>query len=396
VISSYRSADLPSGRRAIEAGPDQRADAEAHVGVFEPIVRVDVTAFRIPTAAPESDGTLEWDATTLVVAEPLAAGVRGFGYSYADTSTARLIQDLLAGVIVGRDPMDVPGSWLAMVHAIRNLGRPGVVSMAISAVDNALWDLKAKLLGVPLAALFGRVRERVPVYGSGGFTSYSIQDLEAQLGGWAVDGMTMVKMKVGRDPAADIDRVKAARTAIGPDVALFVDANGAYERKQALEFARAFADLGVSWFEEPVSSDDLDGLRLIRDAGPPGMVITAGEYGYDLPYFRRMLEAGAVDVVQADATRCAGLSEFLRVGALCWSRSLPLSSHCAPSIHVAAGCALPGLVHLEYFADHARIEGLVLDGPPRPIDGHLQPDLSRPGLGIELKRSDAAPWQVPI
>ena len=396
MTTSHRSADPAPAAHQIDADRDQAVGKAVHLGAFDPIVRLDVTAYRIPTATPESDGTLEWDTTTLVIAEPVAAGVRGFGYTYADTSTARLIQDLLAGIVVGHDPMDIPGAWLAMVHAIRNLGRPGVASMAIGAVDNALWDLKAKLLGLPLAALFGQVRDRVPVYGSGGFTSYSTKELEAQLGGWIADGMMMVKMKVGRDPAADFERVRTARAAVGPDVALFVDANGAYERKQALGFAQRFADLGVRWFEEPVSSDDLDGLRQIRDAGPPGMAITAGEYGYDLPYFRRMLEAGAVDILQADATRCAGLSEFLRVGALCWSRSLPLSSHCAPSIHVAVGCALPALVHLEYFFDHARIEELVLDGAPRPIDGHLRHDLSRPGLGVELKRNDVARWQVPI
>ncbi len=365
-------------------------------GAFAPIERLDVSAYRIPTATPESDGTLAWDATTLVVVDLVASGTRGFGYSYADTATGRLILDLLANVVVGRDPMDVPAAWLAMVRAIRNLGRPGIVSMAISAVDTAMWDLKAKLLDVSLATLLGQVRKGVPIYGSGGFTSYSITELQAQLAGWVDEGLSMVKMKVGRDPSADIDRVRAARAAIGPDLPLFVDANGAYERKQALEFARSFADLGVGWFEEPVSSDDLEGLRLIRDAGPPGVAVAAGEYGYDLPYFRRMLEAGAVDVLQADATRCAGISEFLRVGALCWSQSMPLSSHCAPSLHVALGCALPAICHLEYFFDHVRIERLLFDGAPRPVDGCLRPDLSRPGLGLELKHADAARWQVSI
>ena len=365
-------------------------------GSFDRISRLDVSAYRIPTATPESDGTLSWDATTIVIVEATAGERCGLGYTYADSSTARLIRDLLAGVVVGHDPMDIPGAWLAMIEAIRNLGRPGIASMAVAAVDNALWDLKAKVLGIPLATLFGRARERIPVYGSGGFTSYSINELQDQLGGWADDGLAAVKMKVGRNPTVDVARVRAAREAIGPDTALFVDANGAYERKEALRFAAAFADLGVSWFEEPVSSNDLDGLRLIRDGGPAGMAITAGEYGYDLAYFRRMLEAGAVDTLQADATRCAGLSEFLRVGALCASRSLRLSSHCAPSIHVAAGCALPAVVHLEYFFDHTRIECLAFDGAPTPRNGCLQPDLSRPGLGIELKRPDLERWQVSL
>ena len=237
----------------------------------------------------------------------------GLGFSYADPATAALVRDLLAQVVCGRDAMGVPGSWSAMVAAIRNLGRPGIASMAISAVDAALWDLKARLLSLPLVSVLGSARDDVPIYGSGGFTSYSIRELQTQLGNWVASGISRVKMKIGRDPTADVERVCAAREAIGKDAELFVDANGGYSRKQALCQAERFAEFGVRWFEEPVSSDDLDGLRLLRDRAPAGMDIAAGEYGYDLPYFRRMLEAGAVDVLQADASRCGGVSGFLAV-----------------------------------------------------------------------------------
>ena len=173
-----------------------------------------------------------------------------------------------------------------------------------------------------------------------------------------------------------------------------MDANGAYSRKEALGRAKEFADLQVTWFEEPVSSDDLEGLRLIRDQGPAGMDIAAGEYGYDLFYFRRMLEAGAVDVLQADVTRCGGITEFLRVGALCQARSLPLSAHCAPTLHLHAACALPNIRHLEYFHDHDRIEHMLFDGAPVPGGGELRPDLSRPGIGIDFKRRDAEKYAI--
>src|SRR5579884_2436839 len=253
------------------------------------IETIDVSAYKIPTDAPESDGTYAWDATTLVVVEASAGGKRGIGYTYADTATARLTGDMLAKVVQGRNAMDIPGCWAAMVHAIRNLGRPGIASMAISAVDVALWDLKGRLLDLSLVDLLGAVRDAVPVYGSGGFTSYSIGQLQAQLRGWVGQGIPRVKMKIGTHPADDLGRVRAARDAIGPDAALYVDANGAYSRKQALAQAQAFREYGVVWFEEPVSSDDLDGLHLIRDRGPAGMDIAAGEYGYDLWYFRHML-----------------------------------------------------------------------------------------------------------
>jgi L-alanine-DL-glutamate epimerase-like enolase superfamily enzyme len=245
-------------------------------------------------------------------------------------------------------------------------------------------------------ALLGAVREAIPVYGSGGFTSYSLDRLREQLGGWSAEGISKVKMKVGRDPAADLERVRAARGAIAEADELFVDANGAFSRQQALAFAAAVADLGVTWFEEPVSSDDLAGLRLLRDRGPAGMAIAAGEYGYDLFYFRRMLEAGAVDVLQADATRCAGITEFLRVGALCAAAPVPLSAHTAPSLHAQACCALAPAVHVEYFHDHARIERMLFDGALVPRRGALAPDRSRPGLGLDFKRADAERFRVEL
>ena len=364
------------------------AEVEAAIGAL------DVSVYTIPTDAPESDGTFEWNSTTLVVVEAEAADRRGLGYTYADVATAALIRDRLADVVRGRDAMAVTASWAAMRHAIRNLGRPGIASMAIAAVDAALWDLKARLLDVPLVTLLGQIHARVPVYGSGGFTSYSIERLQRQLGGWAGDGFGAVKMKIGREPDRDLERVRAARAAIGDDVALFVDANGAYTRKQALGRGAAFADLRVSWFEEPVSSDDLIGLRLLRDRAPAGMDIAAGEYGYDLPYFERMLAAGAVDCLQADASRCAGITEFLRVAALCDARSLPLSAHTGPSLHLHPCAALAATRHLEYFYDHQRIEHMVFDGAATPVAGWLSPDLSRPGLGLELKRRDAARYEV--
>jgi L-alanine-DL-glutamate epimerase-like enolase superfamily enzyme len=359
-----------------------------------PIERLDVSAYTIPTDFPESDGTYAWDKTTLVVVEASGGGKRGLGYTYADISTATLIKKMLIDVVRGCDAMAVPGCWLAMVEAIRNLGRPGISSMAIAAVDSALWDLKARLLDVPLVTLLGAVRESAPVYGSGGFTSYSREQLQRQLGDWVANGIPRVKMKIGRHPADDVSRVRDAREAIGPDTELFVDANGAYSRKQALALAAIFAESGVSWFEEPVSSDDLEGLRLIRDRAPAGIDIAAGEYGYDLWYFRRMLEAGAVDVLQADATRCAGITGFMRVGALCESRSLQLSAHCGPSLHAHPCCSLNNFRHLEYFHDHARIEHMLFDGVLTPINGALRPDLSRPGMGLELKHSDAEKYAV--
>ena len=359
-----------------------------------PVTRVEVSAYRIPTESPESDGTLRWDATTLVLVELAAGETTGLGYTYADTGTAVLIRDVLAPVVTGEDAMNVGAARRAMLGALRNSGGSGPSAMAIAAVDVALWDLKARLLDVPLVTLLGAVRDRVPVYGSGGFTSYRVDELQAQLGGWAEEGIRSVKMKVGRDPESDVPRVAAAREAVGPRTELMVDANAAYDRKQALAMAHRFHEYGVTWFEEPVSARDRPGLRLLRDRAPGGLEITAGEYGYEAAHFRGLLEAGAVDVLQADATRCAGISGFLIAATLCEAHELPFSAHCAPSLHLQPGLAAGTLRHLEYFFDHVRIERMLFDGAPVPADGEVAPDRSRPGLGLAFKRADAAPFAV--
>jgi L-alanine-DL-glutamate epimerase-like enolase superfamily enzyme len=361
-------------------------------GVPVPVDAIDVSAYTVPTDGPESDGTAEWDSTTIVVVRAHGGGETGIGYTYGNIASATLVSSVLADVVAGRDAMAVGASWEAMGRACRNLGRPGVASMAIAAVDTALWDLKARILGLPLATLLDAVRDEVPVYGSGGFTSYTDTRLADQLGGWAAEGIPRVKMKVGREPGRDLERVRVARAAIGPDTELYVDANGALSRKRALLFAARCVEHEVRWLEEPVSSDDLEGLRLVRDRTPAGIDVAAGEYGYTLSYFEAMLAAGAVDCLQADVTRCEGITGFLRVAALCQARSLELSAHCGPAIHLHPCCAAPSLRHLEYFHDHARVERLLFDGVTDPIAGALRPDLSRPGNGLELKAADAAPY----
>jgi L-alanine-DL-glutamate epimerase-like enolase superfamily enzyme len=354
-----------------------------------PVNRVDVKTYTVPTDFPESDGTLEWNRTTLVLVLAGGGGKQGIGYTYADNATAILVDKTLSTILKGMDVMSPQAAYMAMWQRIRNLGRAGICSMAISAVDCALWDLKARLLNLPLVTLLGQVRDAAPIYGSGGFTSYSDRQLTNQLSGWVKRGIKRVKIKIGRDATRDVERVGVARKAISPETELYVDANGAYSRKQALMQAERFAPFGVTWFEEPVSSDDLAGLRLVRDRAPSGMEVAAGEYGYDVFYFRNMLAAAAVDVQQADVTRCGGITGFLQVAALCQAHNIPLSAHTAPALHTHVACAVTPFKNVEYFHDHARIEAMFFDGLPQLVHGELRPDLSRPGNGLELKRADA-------
>lgn len=364
-----------------------------NVGV--PVTRLEASVYQFPTDAPESDGTLEWDSTTMILVRAFAGDQVGIGYTYSGPAAATVITGTLAGVVVGRDALRPTASWVAMQHQVRNLGKPGLVATAISAVDIALWDLYARLVGLPLSIAVGTVHDAVPIYGSGGFTSYNDRQLTEQLGGWVEAGIPRVKMKVGCNPEEDRHRVAVARDAIGEGTGLLVDANGAYTRKQALGWAQWFADREVYWLEEPVSSDDLAGLRLLRDRCPGGLEIAAGEYGYHLPYFQQMLDAGAVDCLQADVTRCLGISGLLRVAALCDARSMDLSLHCAPQISAQVGVAVWHLRHLEYFHDHARIEAMVFDGVLTPERGGvLRPDRSRPGMGLTVREAEIAEYRV--
>jgi len=361
------------------------------------VEHVTAAAYEIPTDRPEADGTLAWSKTTLVVAHVTGGGRTGIGYTYAASAGKPLIEGELAAAIAGRDVFETGGAWEAMVRAVRNLGRPGLASYAISAVDAALWDLKATLLGLPVSRLLGQARDEVPIYGSGGFTTYDEPAARAQLEQWTGEwAIPRVKIKIGEswgtEPARDLARIAFARQVIGPDAELYVDANGGYTPKQAVRMAHAMAEQDVTWFEEPVSSDDLDGLREVRDQVAPD--VTAGEYGYDLVYFARMVDAQAVDCLQVDVTRCGGITEFQRAAAVAAARGLQVSGHCAPSLHAHVAAAVPNLRHLEYFHDHVRIESMLFDGVLDPHGGVLRPDPARPGLGLALKAADAERFRV--
>ena len=331
----------------------------------------------------------------VVIVELGGGGKKGIGYTYTHAAAAQLIDSKLAGQVVGKEALDIPARYLEMREAVRNLGRPGLATMAISAVDCALWDLKARLLNLPLVSLLGQVHKAAHIYGSGGFTSYTEEELAEQLSGWVERGIPRVKMKVGREPDKDPKRVAAAREAVGDGPELFVDANGAYGRKQALHLAWRFSqEWNVGWMEEPRSSEDLEGLRLLRDRGPGNLDIAAGEYGWGTDYFKRMLDAQAVDCLQADVTRCGGVSGWMAAAALCEAYEIPLSAHCAPAEHLHVCCAARPLRHIEYFHDHVRIESMLFDGTVEPKRGELRPDLSRPGMGLEIKRSEVEKFKI--
>lgn len=363
----------------------QRTRAEA------PVTEVKVSAYTVPTDQPESDGTLEWDSTTIVVVELEAGGECGLGYAYGDRSVAAFVDSMLRPCLDGVDAMRPAAANTAMRRAIRNAGQQGVGAMALSAADIALWDLKARLLGLPLADVLPRFHEAAPVYGSGGFTSYSEARLREQLEGWRKAGLPRVKIKVGREPERDPQRLALCREVLGADVELMVDANGAFTAAEALARAEEYAAFNVAYFEEPVSSRDREGLRFVRERAPAGVAIAAGEYEWDLAGLGEL--APNVDVVQADVTRIGGITALLRADGICQALQRPFSAHCAPAVSAHVCCAIESLVHLEYFHDHVRLERMLFDGTLDPNDGALRPDPSRPGHGLTLK-PEAERWTV--
>lgn len=362
------------------------------------VQQLDVQVFTVPTDTPEADGTMHWESTTMILVQATAEnGQVGLGYTYAHAAASAVIRQRLAEAVQGLSVFQVGKAWERMVNAVRNLGRPGIASHAISAVDTALWDLKARVLELPLFHLLNAHRTSVPLYGSGGFTTYDDKRTRQQLSSWVSQGIPRIKIKIGEawgtQEAEDIRRVALARDVIGPDVALMIDANGGYTPKQAIRLGRRFADeFGVTYFEEPVSSDHLQQLKLVRDNTP--LNVAAGEYGYSPWYFRDMLQAGAVDVLQADVTRCLGITGWLMAADLAYGFDIPFSAHTAPALHLHLGCAAPQLDHLEYFYDHVRIEKIFFDGFPAVKNGRLHPDPLRLGLGLTLKEPDAAPYRI--
>ena len=358
------------------------------------VAEITAEVYVIPTETPEADGTLAWDKTTMVVASARAGQTRGLGWTYAAASAGSVITDVLAAVVTGRSALDVPGSAEAMARAVRNIGRPGIAATAISAVDIALWDLKARLLGCSLPVLLGQAQAAVPIYGSGGFTTYDDHQTRDQLSGWVQkDRIPRVKIKIGeswgRRVPRDLERVELAREVIGPDTELFVDANGGYTAGQAVRVAERLAQYGVTWFEEPVSSQDLAGLAAVRRQIRPD--VAAGEYSWSLADSARLIDAGAVDCLQLDVTRCGGITEFLRGAALAKAHNLEVSGHCAPNLHARVGVAVPNLRHVEYFHDHQRIERLLFDGALDPdggvADARSGPAGSRPDAAGVRRRA---------
>ena len=327
---------------------------------------------------------MRWDVTTAVAVTLHAAGYSGLGWTYSSPVAADIVEQHLRPIVDGARVADIDRGWQAMHRAGRNFGTRGLYLQAMSAVDIAWWDLKARVLGCSLPDLLGRCHDQVPVYGSGGFTTMSDAELAAQVDEWKHLGCTAMKIKIGQAWGTCIDRdlgrAYRLRELAGPAVEIMVDANGGYTVGQARRVGAALDEIGVTWFEEPVSSDDTDGLAAVRAA--LRCDVTAGEYAADVYDVRALLPV--IDCLQLDATRCGGYTGWRACAALARAHNLSVSAHCAPALHTPIAMATGHLRHIEYFADHARLEPELVIGAPTVIDGHVTtpPDVFGHGMSL--------------
>lgn len=313
-------------------------------------------------------------------------GVEGFGLGQSNPGTREIIERAFKDLLIGRDPFDIERLWSDMFWRVRGYGRKGVAFCAISAVDIALWDLKAKALGLPLYKLLGPYADSVPIYGSGGWTNFTLAELIAETEGWVEQGVKRVKIKVGKDfgnaEREDIERVAAVRRALGDDVAIYIDANNGYHPKQAIYMAREFERYQVGWFEEPLLADDIDGLA--RVAASTTIPVATGEHEYTKYGFRDLIARGGADIVQPDVGRVGGVTEWMKAAHLAHAFDLPVAPHGVQLVHLHLCCATPNLKVVEYLKVAHDADKVWYTEFPEHENGMWSPFPDKPGLGLEL------------
>ena len=314
------------------------------------------------------------------------SGLEGLSPSGGGRAGQTLIEGTFKELLVGQDPLNIEKIWDDLFWCVRGVGRKGLAFCALSAVDVALWDLKAKHFNVPLYQLLGPYTDSVPVYGSGGWTNFNTEELVAEQTGYVERGFKAVKMKVGKDfgmsEREDIQRLAAVREAVGDDIEIYIDANNGYYAKQAIYMGKAFEEYRVGWFEEPVLADDIDGLAAIAKA--IDIPVATGEHEYTKFGFKELIARGGADIVQPDVGRVGGITEWMKVAHLAHAFNLPVAPHAYQLIHLHLACATPNLKVVEYLGIAEESDKTVYKEWSPPKDGMWSPDPNKLGLGLEL------------
>ncbi len=357
----------------------------------------EVFIFQDATMFPSLSGAKGWDE--LFVHVSTDEGIDGFapgGRGASVDSIRAVIEKGLKEALINEDPFDIEYLWNRMFWLVRGYGRKGVAFCAISAVDIALWDLKAKALGLPLYKLLGPYTNSVPIYGSGGWTNLSEKELVEEQLSYVERGIPRIKMKVGKDfgnaEEEDIRRLAVVRKAVGDDVEIYIDANNGYYAKQAIRMAQQFEEYDVKWFEEPVLADDIDGLAMVSKS--INIPVATGEHEYTKFGFKELISRGGADIVQPDVGRIGGVTEWMKVAHLAHSYNLPVAPHAAQLVHLHLACATPNLKVVEYLGILEVGDKFFYTDFPEPENGMWSPYPDRPGLGLELNTEVVKKYKV--
>jgi len=314
-------------------------------------------------------------------------GVTRTGITYSEVggnATKLLIEKEFINLLIGKDPFQTEFIWDEINQHMRGIGRKGFTYLALSVIDIALWDLKAKSVGLPLYKLLGG-HKKVPIYGSGGWTSYSDKELVDAMMSMVNSGYKTVKMKIGVNaglsPDEDIKRVKLVREKVGNDIGLLVDANNAYTSSVAIYVARNISDCNIYLFEEPVIADDIEGLARVRVA--IDIPVATGEHEYTKYGARDLLINKAADILQFDATKCGGFTEWTKMAILVQAWNLMIAPHAMEYVHMHLLSSIKNGLILEKLIMFEPLDDLVFINPPKPVNGFLKiPE--EPGLGLKL------------
>lgn len=353
------------------------------------IGKIDVHLVSAPVTAGFADATRKVETIGFVIVRVTTAeGLEGVGVTYHEVggeAVVALIRRNMVPKLIDRDPLQTEAIWQEFFHYLRGVGRKGLTFCALSAIDVALWDLKGKITGLPVCRLLGGDRTRVPVYASGGWTSYDDDQLVDEMRGMVARGYRMVKFKVGvdggRNLRRDAERVRKVREAVGPDVDLLLDANNCFDAATAVQLANRIREYDIRLFEEPVFADDIPGLARFRRG--TDIPLATGEHEYTKFGVRDLLLHGAADIVQVDGARAGGYTEMLKCAALTQAWNVPFAPHAMENVHLHLVAAVPNAIFLERLLMFEDITAAVFKGAPVPVDGHMTvPDL--PGLGLVL------------
>jgi len=317
-------------------------------------------------------------------------------------STSTVITQELAPRLIGQDPFDRERLWHEMYYGSYQHGRKGLLIIALSALDTAIWDLCARSLGLPLYKLLGGFRNRVPAYASGGFytTGDDAGKLESELRGYVQAGFRAVKIKIGRKSLReDIERLRVARQAVGADVTLMVDANRSYNLREAIAIGRELDRLGVYFFEEPCNPDDLEGYRRLGEK--VDVAIAAGENEYSPFGFRDLLDLAGVRVAQPDASWSGGITACLKIAAMCEARHVEVAPHTFTSIvnlaaHLHLLGAIPSGSWLEWDQNPNALRTELADFPLKLDHEGMVTIPEGPGLGLTLDPLAVAKYAIDV